>query len=227
MSYVGVVEWVMMSYVGVVEWVVMSYVGVVEWVMSYVGVVEWVMSYVGVVEWVMSYVGVVEGSVYWVGLVTVAWWLVYVMCELVAGLRKFVYARLVSPHQDLARKYGGKWAVVTGCTDGLGKEFARQLAKRGCNLLLISRTLQKLHNVQRQIESECPDIETEVIQVDFTHGREVYTNITSHLQGKHIAILVNNVGLNIYPPKKFPAVSEEEIWDLGGDTQNHLRHHKP
>ncbi|XP_069623547.1 very-long-chain 3-oxoacyl-CoA reductase-B-like isoform X3 [Ranitomeya imitator] len=48
------------------------------------------------------------------------------------------------------RKYGG-WAVVTGATDGIGKSYAEELAKRGFDIVLISRTLEKLKNVAKGI----------------------------------------------------------------------------
>lgn len=42
-------------------------------------------------------------------------------------------------------RYGkNSWAVVTGATDGIGKGFAIELAKRGFNIVLISRTMSKL-----------------------------------------------------------------------------------
>ena len=44
---------------------------------------------------------------------------------------------------NLKKKYGG-WAVVTGCTDGIGRAFCEQLAKKNIPLLLISRTESKL-----------------------------------------------------------------------------------
>lgn len=42
-------------------------------------------------------------------------------------------------------------AVVTGATDGIGHEFALQLAAKGFNILLVSRTQAKLTAVQEEI----------------------------------------------------------------------------
>lgn len=42
-------------------------------------------------------------------------------------------------------------AVVTGSTDGIGKEYARELARRGMSILLISRTQEKLNKVATEI----------------------------------------------------------------------------
>lgn len=41
--------------------------------------------------------------------------------------------------------------VVTGSTDGIGKEYAKELAKRGMNVMLVSRTLDKLKKVSAEI----------------------------------------------------------------------------
>lgn len=43
------------------------------------------------------------------------------------------------------------FAVVTGATDGIGKEYARELACQGLNLVLISRTKEKLIAVTNEI----------------------------------------------------------------------------
>jgi len=41
------------------------------------------------------------------------------------------------------KKYG-EWAIVTGCTDGIGKAMAEELAKKGMKLVLVSRNPQTL-----------------------------------------------------------------------------------
>ena len=40
---------------------------------------------------------------------------------------------------------------MTGATDGIGKEFALQLAKAGFNIALLSRNVEKLRNVASEI----------------------------------------------------------------------------
>lgn len=41
--------------------------------------------------------------------------------------------------------------MITGATDGIGKEFALQLAKNKFNVFLISRTTSKLEGVAQEI----------------------------------------------------------------------------
>ena len=48
-----------------------------------------------------------------------------------------------------ARK--GAWAVVTGATDGIGKEFASQLAKSGFNIILVARNKDLLSQSAAEI----------------------------------------------------------------------------
>lgn len=52
------------------------------------------------------------------------------------------------------RSFGpeGSWAVITGASDGLGKEFALQLARSGFNILLVSRTASKLIALEEEIK---------------------------------------------------------------------------
>lgn len=48
----------------------------------------------------------------------------------------------------------GDYACITGGTDGIGLEYARQLAAKGYNLLLLSRTQSKLDRVKQELEEE-------------------------------------------------------------------------
>ncbi|XP_067413340.1 very-long-chain 3-oxoacyl-CoA reductase-like [Emydura macquarii macquarii] len=85
-------------------------------------------------------------------------------------------------------------AVVTGATSGIGRAYAHELAKRGLNVVLISRSLQKLKQVAAEIEEQ-HGRSTRVIETDFTQGPEIYESIQTALQSLEIGILVNNVGM--------------------------------
>lgn len=53
------------------------------------------------------------------------------------GVIRFAYAYWLRPGRNLKRY--GAWAVVTGATDGIGKAYCKQLARKGgaCRLALI------------------------------------------------------------------------------------------
>lgn len=64
-------------------------------------------------------------------------------------------------------RYGprGAWAVVTGCTDGIGKAVALELATRGFSIVLISRSIDKLQATAKEIQAK--GVQTRVIVFDF------------------------------------------------------------
>lgn len=104
----------------------------------------------------------------------------------------------------------GKWAVVTGATDGLGKAFAKALAERGMDIVLVSRSLSKLKDVAAEIERKY-NVETRVIEADLTEGQVVYSEIGKATQDLEVGVLVNNAGASYDHPEMFTQVSEEMI----------------
>ncbi|XP_058447888.1 inactive hydroxysteroid dehydrogenase-like protein 1 [Malaya genurostris] len=115
-------------------------------------------------------------------------------------------------NKSLVERYG-KWAVITGCTDGIGKQYAFQLAARGLNIVLISRTAEKLTATAADIEKRY-QVKTKWIAADFGQGRPIYDNIKQQLAGIPIGILVNNVGTNIDFPDDMDKVPEDKLWDI-------------
>ena len=63
------------------------------------------------------------------------------------------------------KKYGS-WAVITGGSDGIGKAYALELAKRGLNILVIARTEKKLVNVCMEAKNNY-DVSVDYIVFDF------------------------------------------------------------
>ncbi|GCC38150.1 hypothetical protein chiPu_0016662 [Chiloscyllium punctatum] len=83
--------------------------------------------------------------------------------------------------------------IITGGTDGIGKAYAHEFAKRGLSIVLISRTKEKLIKVANEIE-QASGRKVKTIQVNFIK-RDIYQHIKENLRGLEIGVLVNNVGM--------------------------------
>lgn len=95
-------------------------------------------------------------------------------------------------------KYGiGSWAVITGATDGIGFGFAKVLAERGYNIVLISRNAIKLTEKAEELRSAYK-IQVRTIAKDFSKSNQnpisFFADITSQLNDLDVSILINNVG---------------------------------
>ncbi|KAG1050959.1 hypothetical protein G6F43_006805 [Rhizopus delemar] len=128
-------------------------------------------------------------------------------------LLKTLFDVYVAPGISL-KKFGagqGAWAVITGATDGIGKEFALQLAKKKFNVFLISRTASKLEAVAEEIASQY-GVETKCFAMDFTKGNpEDFSKVGEILNSIRVGVLVNNVGVNHEIPTPFEEEDETII----------------
>ncbi|KAL9124489.1 MAG: hypothetical protein Q9217_006185 [Psora testacea] len=103
------------------------------------------------------------------------------------------------------------WALITGASDGIGKEYAFHLAKAGYSTLLVSRTASKLDLVAQEIKSKY-NTPTRTFTIDFGANRtEDYDKLKSVIDGLDIAILINNVGASHSMPLLFVETPMQEI----------------
>ncbi len=92
----------------------------------------------------------------------------------------------------------GTTALVTGASSGLGVDFARQLAARGANLILVARRAELLQAVQAEITAKYGvTVDTITLDlVDRAAPEQLYAAVKA--LGKQVDILVNNAGLGLY-----------------------------
>jgi short-subunit dehydrogenase len=85
-------------------------------------------------------------------------------------------------------------ALVTGASAGLGVEFARQLAVRGFDLLLIARRSKRLRSLAKVL-TENNHVRVETLPVDLSVPESPSRILAyAHERGLQIDFLVNNAG---------------------------------
>lgn len=93
------------------------------------------------------------------------------------------------------KKKFGPWAIVTGASSGIGKEFAKQIASNGINIVLVARRLSLLKQVGDELTKkfgvECRVVEADLSTDDFI---EKITKITDDLD---IGLVISNAGFAI------------------------------
>lgn len=145
----------------------------------------------------------------WIGLFTASVWIVYKPCKLVVS---WLLNRFSCASRRLLRPSGDEYAIITGATDGIGFEYARQLAQKGYNLLLISRTESKLKFVAAELTQQFGH-KVDYHVADFS-DQTIYNGIRAKLDEltSPIHVLVNNVGTAYPTPEYFTDYPQD--WQL-------------
>ncbi|KAI8994060.1 3-ketoacyl-CoA reductase [Trametes punicea] len=120
------------------------------------------------------------------------------------------------------KKYGagkGAWAVVTGASEGIGREYALQLARKGFNVVLSARNTSALASLVTEIESIVVDgknMQAKAITMDFSKLEYAaqWNNLESELSGLDVGILVNNAGKSYQYPEDFHATNTKAMEDI-------------
>jgi short-subunit dehydrogenase len=95
------------------------------------------------------------------------------------------------------QSFANKTVVLTGASDGIGAEIARQLAPEGARLVLAARNEEKLNEVAFRCQKAGAEIL--VVPTDVAEQRQcerLASQATEHFGG--IDVLVNNAGMSMH-----------------------------
>ena len=92
----------------------------------------------------------------------------------------------------------GRTALVTGASSGMGVDYARELARRGVNLILVARRADAMERVAKELR-DYHGIEVRVTPADLADGfaRE-RLHCELEAEGRHVDLLVNNAGFGLF-----------------------------
>ena len=77
-------------------------------------------------------------------------------------------------------------ALITGASSGIGRDIARNLSKKGYDLVLVARDLEKLNELKEELKT---NVEIESTDLSIAENCK-----NLHKKYKNIDILVNNAG---------------------------------
>ncbi|NUP13115.1 MAG: SDR family oxidoreductase, partial [Polyangiaceae bacterium] len=91
----------------------------------------------------------------------------------------------------------GKTALVTGASSGLGVEFAKQLAKRGADLVITARRRENLEQLKQEIEKDA-GVRVSIVVLDLSEHEAPAKLFEEAERVAKIDVLVNNAGGGIH-----------------------------
>jgi short-subunit dehydrogenase len=94
----------------------------------------------------------------------------------------------------------GQRALVTGASSGIGAAFARELASRGANVVLVARSHDKLTALAQELSDEF-GVTADVAVADLAEPSAA-NRLASELSGRglQVDILINKAGFGLFAP---------------------------
>lgn len=97
-------------------------------------------------------------------------------------------------------QWQGRTALVTGASSGIGESYARALAARGVQLVLVARSADKLQQLAQQLSAQ-RGVQVTVLPTDLTQpGAALHLSEACAARRLRIDVLVNNAGFGTYGP---------------------------
>lgn len=107
-------------------------------------------------------------------------------------------------------------ALITGASSGIGRDIAKELARRGYDIVIVARSEDKLNELKNEINN----VQVEVIPMDISNldnCKELYNKVG------YVEILVNNAGFGLFGKFNNTDIDREmEMVDLNVKSLHYL-----
>lgn len=135
---------------------------------------------------------------------------------------------------DFAKEYGAdSFALITGATNGIGKQMAISLCKRGINVIVVGRDQKKLAETRAELLKAYPNRKVVTMQKDFRESMSegFHKDLCEQTRGLDVSIVINNVGIcystshksDLFIERKDPSQILEMIYvNILSYTLNHF-----
>jgi NAD(P)-dependent dehydrogenase (short-subunit alcohol dehydrogenase family) len=89
-----------------------------------------------------------------------------------------------------------KTILITGSTDGIGRETAKELADKGQRIIIHGRSQNKAQEVKEELDSINPEAEHKIVIADLNSQQQVI-DLSNQLKDEEakIDVLINNAGI--------------------------------
>lgn len=86
-------------------------------------------------------------------------------------------------------------ALITGASSGIGRDMAREMAKRGYDLVLVARNEEGLEKIKKELQERYEKLNIDTYALDLSVQKNCYQ---LHEQVKNVDILINNAGFGLF-----------------------------
>jgi len=111
---------------------------------------------------------------------------------------KYIWNMVLGPLilGEISWRKMGEWAVVAGASYGIGGHYAEELAKRGCNLIIIGHDENGLKDVEKRIRSKY-SVQVRSLVADFSDGMKGFDAVKTLLKSLDIGVLINTAACDL------------------------------
>jgi short-subunit dehydrogenase len=117
-------------------------------------------------------------------------------------------------------EFAGKTALVTGASSGIGADLARELARRGANVILVARRADRLAALAAELTAL--EVTATAVPCDLADGAARVALAAAH---PGVDILVNNAGLGVFGMfANSDWEKDENMLEVNVNALTHLTH---